>query len=137
MKLRREEDAVKDRYQPWLEYCYLWACECPGGLFIKIGMTNDPHRRFSEFKTSSPFKYVQAFVCQAPDRELSYALEQEILRTFRAFSTRGEWISIERKKLEHFVFACSEIAKRVVGPEVYFREFKPRSRSYVWRALQS
>lgn len=129
-----EQDPVSERYLPWVEYCYLWVADCPGGHFVKVGRTNDPNRRFCEFKTSSPFKWAGAFICQVPTKEAGYALEQRILHTFRALSTRGEWLALEKKKLNAFVAACTRIAREMVCDEVRFRPHVPRRQKNAWKA---
>lgn len=113
-------------FLPWTEYVYLFLSAMPGGTYAKVGMTNNPDRRAVEFRTASPFKQHQHWICQCPDREVSRRLELAILHTFRANKVRGEWVRVDPKKIENFVAACTAIARKEVSPKVEFREHKPR-----------
>lgn len=124
--MNQGNDPRSERYHPWLDYIYLWVCTMPGGTRVKVGITNNPDRRAKEFRTNSPFPGTAWFVCQAPDRQQAYEVEQEILRTFRAFRAHGEWVAVPAGKTDAFVLACSSIARRLIGPDVRFRDHRPR-----------
>lgn len=119
-------DPRAERYLPWTEYVYLWVCSLPGGVRVKIGMTNNPDRRMREFLKNCPVVPTLSYVCQAPDRASAYELEQELLKTFRAWSDHGEWVNIPPRKVDAFVAACTDKARSIVSPEVRFREYRTR-----------
>lgn len=116
----------QDEWYPWTEYVYLWACAIPGGMHVKVGMTNNPDRRSVEFRTNSPFRATQHFICQCPDRSAAYGLEQMILSRFAAWRVKGEWVRVDAKRLHRFVAACTRIAQDDMGLPSRFREHKPR-----------
>lgn len=98
-------------------------------------MTNNPDRRMREFLKNGPAVPTLSFICQAPDRTAAYGLEQELLRTFRAWSDHGEWIRLRPDRVESFVAACTNKARALIGEEVRFREYvtKPVRR---WKRKQ-
>lgn len=115
-----------DEWLPWTEYVYLWSCAIPGGMHVKVGMTNNPDRRSVEFRVNSPFKATRHFVCQCPDRSAAYGLERAILAEFAPWRVKGEWVRVEAKRLDSFVAACTRIARREIGPAVRFRDYVVR-----------
>jgi hypothetical protein len=115
-----------DEWLPWTEYVYLWACAMPGGMHVKVGMTNNPDRRATEFRTNSPLRVHRHVVCQCPDRSASYGLEQTILAEFKTWKARGEWVRVPADRLDAFIATCTRIARREIGPIVRFRDYKPR-----------
>lgn len=118
-----------DDWLPWTEYVYLWACAIPGGMHVKVGMTNNPDRRAAEFRTNSPFRATRHLICQCPSRDVAGRLEQAILAAFKAWRVRGEWIRVDARRLDAFVSACTKIARQEVSPGVWFREHKPRKKN--------
>lgn len=113
-------------FLPWVDYVYLWVCQAPGGTYVKIGVTNNPDRRAREFRTNSPWKACHHFICQCPDRATALKLEATLLRTFRAYKARGEWVRIPAGKLDAFVGGCTAAARKEVSPAVEFRDHQPR-----------
>lgn len=113
-------------FLPWTEYVYPFVMAAPGGTYVKVGMSNNPDRRAKEFRTGTPFKNQEHWICQCPDRESARRLELAILHTFRAWRVRGEWVRVASKELEKFVRACTAIARKEVTPKVEFRAHKPR-----------
>jgi hypothetical protein len=79
-----------------------------------------------EFLKNGPAVPTLSFICQAPTRSVAYELEQELLRTFRAWSDHGEWIRLPHGRTEPFVSACTDKARSLIGPEVRFREYVTR-----------
>jgi len=115
-----------DEWLPWTDYVYLWVCPIPGSTRIKVGMTNNPHRRWAEFRTNSPVTAQLNLVCQCPSRSKARELELAILGKYAANRVRGEWIHARADKVSAIIRDCTEIARQVIGPEVRFRDYKPR-----------
>lgn len=115
-----------DAWLPWTEYVYLWVCGLPGGMHVKVGVTNNPDRRAAEFRTNSPARATNHLICQCPDRAAAFALERAILSANSGARVRGEWLRVEAPKLHKFVAACTAIAKEQIGEMVRFREHRPR-----------
>ena len=118
--------SMQPEYLPWTEYVYLWVCNTPGGTYVKIGVTNNPNRRATEFRTNSPFRASRHLICQYPDKPAAFKLEKTLLSTFRAWRMRGEWVRVEANRLDAFVQACTAIARQEISERVMFRDHKPR-----------
>lgn len=115
-----------DEWLPWTEYVYLWVCPMPGGMHVKVGVTNNPDRRAVEFRTASPFRPTNHLVCQCPDRAAAFALERAILAANSVARVRGEWLRVDSRRLHLFVAACTALAKEQIGEMVRFREHRLR-----------
>lgn len=113
---------TKREYRPWTEYVYIWVCATPSGTRAKIGVTNNPSRRFSNFRTSCPFRAFETYLCQAPARDVALKLESRILSTFSGFAEHGEWLKVPFGKINEFVGACTLLARQVIDNEAFFRE---------------
>lgn len=117
----------EEAWQPWLDYVYLWICNAPGGTYVKVGVTNNPDRRSREFRTNSPFKGAQRYVCQVPDRASALRVESAILSAYGDRRRHGEWLTLEAKKMAALVVACTAIARKETGLAVRFRELLSKS----------
>lgn len=115
-------------YLPWTEYVYLWVCVLSDAAYIKVGVTNNPDRRATEFHTNSPLKPNRHLICQVPSREAALRLEGVILAAYSLFSVKGEWIQVPLSLVDGVINACTKIAKREIAEESWFRPHRPKIR---------
>lgn len=115
-------------WREWTEYVYLWITYSENVVFAKVGITNNPRRRFCQFRTSCPLPVGPAYLCQVPTREVARDVERKILHAFRGFKARGEWIKIPFHDDLRFVAACSKLSRNVSEQDCAFRplEFDTR-----------
>ncbi len=88
--------------------CFLYTAFAPMVLFkhdrseirdaekvlVKVGISSIPMQRLHQIQCGSPFHIEIAAFAPAGYRETARKIETRILRRFRAYKTRGEWLML-------------------------------------------
>lgn len=76
--------------------CYVYLLMCPDGatIHLKVGMSDDPLKRFRELLVGCPIQASLLAVMEFANRRTAYQAERELQRVFATWHTTGEWFRL-------------------------------------------
>jgi hypothetical protein len=73
---------------------FVYMCLCQdddGPIYVKVGMSNCPHRRLSALRTGNPIPVHQFYICQVHSKRKAKILERALHIGFGRWGLTGEW----------------------------------------------
>lgn len=83
-------------------YVYLLLCRDEERIYIKVGQTVDPEKRFHALKNGCPVTPRSFSVIPVPGKAFSTRLERALHDTFAKWRVAGEWFSVRVDDKEEF-----------------------------------
>lgn len=73
---------------------FLYALTCIENekFIVKLGVSDNPMKRLDQLRHGIPFKAKSFAVLQMPSRKLAFEMESRLLKRFKEWKTRGEWM---------------------------------------------
>jgi hypothetical protein len=78
---------IVENYKIMKQYVYVIRCH----EYVKIGTTNDTHKRFKDFKTSSPFHIDLICLIEFDSKAEGFEAEGHLQYMFKKHRVSGEW----------------------------------------------
>lgn len=83
-------------------FVYLLLCESPEGIYVKIGLSDDPLKRLKGLLNGCPLKPGIMAVAELPNRVKALQFERELHGAMRNFRHAREWFLFSRNDKARF-----------------------------------
>lgn len=117
-------------------FVYIMQSDLFDNVLIKIGISDNPKKRITHLMHSSPCRVVNAVTIHVYTRQAALDIEAELLREFRPWKIRGEWMSFKRREKDFFNGKVREILDKYRKPGWPMKLVNPYSVKHQAEKLQ-
>jgi hypothetical protein len=110
-------------------WVYVFLCENEGKAILKIGVSDNPARRFQMIRTGCPFRHINSVMVNVYTRDVAFEIERVLLEEFKPWRTNGEWLSFdyeEKPVFNHRFRAVLDRYKKPGWPLKVVNSIEPR-----------
>ncbi len=118
--------------------CYTYMAMCSDGdaIHVKIGLSQEPHKRALTLFHNSPLVIEVMALVDLPSRPVAQKLERELHRAFKAHRTNGEWFIFTAADKPEFNRIQREVLAKFSSPSRVLRWTKINVRQLAINAMQ-
>lgn len=90
----------------------LFCRDMDGPIYVKVGRSGDPLKRYSSLKTACPIPPVTLAICEVRSTHFSKLVERDLHSALRKWRKRGEWFILRNDEKEEFKSAWQPVMAR-------------------------
>lgn len=117
------------------DYVYLLLCRDDQKIFIKIGRSIHPEKRFHALRNNCPVRAISFSTIHCAGREIGKRLERELHFTFAKWRITGEWFSFKAEDKAEFNNLFREVLVALSVPSWPLRVVKVSAKVLITRAV--
>ena len=97
---------IKQRRKKKKNFSSLYLMECKG--MYKIGISNDPERRYNTFLTGNPDIKM---ICYSKPVSFAFMLETKLHRLFKKDCVHGEWFKLKEQEVNSIIKLLNNLSE--------------------------
>ena len=94
-------------------FIYLFCAEINNKIQYKIGVSNNPEKRFKTAQTSNPNLINIVSTYRAVDRLMAFKVESVLHKKYYTHNIGGEWFEMDNISANHFLNECNTIENNI------------------------
>lgn len=118
-------------------FVYILQSDLFRNVLIKIGISDNPKKRIVQLRHGGPYTIVNAVTIHVYTRATALEIEAELLREFKQWKIRGEWLSFKRSEKDFFNGRVREILDKYRKPGWPMKLVNPFSVKHQAQKLQN